>query len=150
MECRHAIVGIQKGERTMPKPAPHCRICRHCIIKRKLFGGIRLYCEIRDTEVEKSSVCKSYAYDAQKVAEIANYRDHTSADQDACCGQCTFCGATKTASGQRVRTCERLGFTFGADFCSLDFICDFYEDGGLDALINDLAEHMVKQQEKSK
>lgn len=135
----------------MGKLQPQCRHCRHCNIKRRLFGGgQRLLCQIHNTEVAWDGACKSYEYDVQKVVDIVDYREHTRADGGKSCAECKYCEVVCTASGQRVRTCERLGFTFGANYRPLGFVCDYFQDGGLDALVRDFAEEVMFKNDKGK
>lgn len=122
-----------------------CGICRHCITKRRFFGGERYYCNVQNVEVGWEDQCKSYQVDLQKVADIARYRRRTKADRDKGCDQCKFFDARYDASKKVVKRCKRLCASLDQGDNPMDMVCDYFVDGGLEALANGLFVVMSNQ-----
>lgn len=132
----------------MARIKSECRFCRYFTLKRRLLRSSFDYCTKFSKEVKWDGVCKDYIGDPQKIAYKAGFRTHEREDGGAYCGQCSFCGVGQNALGQRVRVCTMFDFVFDTQFRSMEYVCDYYKDGGLEASIRDLADSIVKDKRK--
>lgn len=115
-----------------------CALCKHSKEKIHLFGGIRYHCLLTQKRVEGNEVCDNYFADGDKVLRAAGFRSHTCGSMDAC-DCCAHCDGDRETGKVRY-CCKRLNVRFWEGFQPLEYICDEYVDGGVDALVDRFAE----------
>lgn len=115
-----------------------CRFCKYFTVKRALLGRRKTICAMQKCEVQYFDVCSQFVRDAVQVMEYAGFKDHVYGSPDAC-HSCTHCKGNRGDTGI-VYICKKNDVEFWSGFSPLDYVCNNYEDGGLDTLIARTAE----------
>lgn len=123
-----------------------CGLCKYIKIKNKLFGGTKYLCTMQNKEVAGGDVCPEYILDVDKLLERMNFQSHVYGSSESC-HSCAHCGSTQGKTGT-VYGCKKMGLNFWTGFSCMDYVCDYYQDGGLDALTDRLADLITEQERK--
>ncbi len=125
-----------------------CELCKYVTPKNKFFGGRKLLCSMQHREVAGESVCPEYVLDTNKLLQHVGFRSHEYGSQDFCY-HCAHCKCTHGKMGA-VYNCKRIGIQFWPEFSGMDYICDYYENGGLDAFTDRLADLIIERERNEK
>ncbi len=119
-----------------------CGSCKYVKVKNKIFGGKKLICSIQNCETKESDVCPRFVRDGDKVLEQARFRPHEYGSSDGC-GTCAHRESTHGKSGT-IYICKKNGVQFWPGFSPMKYICDNWEDGDMDALVDYLADLVIE------
>lgn len=132
----------------MSNEKPQCGLCKHLKIKNKLFGGTKYLCTMKLREVAREDVCSEYTLDTDKLLQRAGFRPHTYGSPNAC-HSCAHCASAPGKRGTDY-SCKKLGIQFWPEFPCMDYICNYFQDGGMDALVDRLADLIIEQENNKK
>ncbi len=120
-----------------------CEDCTHVTARDRLFGEKKYTCSIRNCEVAASSVCHQFVQDGNKVLQYAGFRCHEFGSKDAC----DSCAHRESIQGKAGVTycCKKNNVRFWPGFSPMDYICNNFEDGGIDALAGYMADLMIEE-----
>lgn len=125
-----------------------CGLCKHVTIKSKFFGGTKFLCAVQHREVAGGGVCSKYVLDTDKLLQRVGFRSHEYGSSDSCYS-CAHCESTQGKMGTAY-SCKKMGVRFWSGFSCMDYICDYFQDGGLDALTDRLADLIIEQERHKK
>ncbi len=125
-----------------------CGLCKHVTVKNKLFGGKKYLCSIQHKEVARGDVCSEYALDTDTLLQWLNFRSHEYGSSNSC-SNCAHCESIREKTGTAY-ICQKMGLRFWDNFSCLDYICDCFQDGGLDTLVDRLADLIIEQEQRKK
>lgn len=120
-----------------------CRLCKYLIVKNKFFGGKKFTCSIHNREVAALDMCSQFVRDGNKVLQCAGFRPHEFGSSDGC-DTCTHRDSTYGKSGT-IYSCKKNNVQFWPGFSPMEHICNNFEDGGIDTLVDYMADLLVEQ-----
>lgn len=132
----------------MSNKEPQCGLCKHFKVKNKFFGGTKYLCTTHRRGVAKEDMCSEYTLDTDKLLQQAGFRSHTYGNPDACYS-CVHCKSAPGKEGTDY-SCKKLGIQFWPKFPCMDYICSYFQDGGMNALVDRLADLIVEQENSKK
>lgn len=120
-----------------------CEICMHVKARNKLFRKRKYICSMHNYEISVSDVCPQFVQDGNKVLQYAGFRHHEFGSKDAC----DSCAHRESIQGETGVTycCKKNNVRFWSGFSPTDYICNNFEDGGLDALSDYMADLFIEQ-----
>lgn len=125
-----------------------CELCKHLKIKSKFLGGTKYLCTVQHREVAKENVCSEYIIDTDKLLQRAGFKPHVYGSPDSC-ETCAYCESAQGKTGT-IYSCQKTGVRFWPGFDCMKYICDYFQDGGEDALIARLADVIVENERRKK
>ncbi|MCI5728236.1 MAG: hypothetical protein MR374_01665 [Clostridia bacterium] len=120
-----------------------CRLCKHIKTKNKFFGGKKFVCSLHNHDVGGVDVCSKFERDGEKVLQYAGFRHHECGSSDGC-NTCAYYQSTHGKT-ETIYSCKKNNVQFWLGFSPMDYICDNFKDGGLDALLGYMADLLIEQ-----
>ena len=120
-----------------------CESCTHVKVKNKLLGGKIYTCSINNCKVTALNACDQFVWDGNKVLQYAGFRHHEFGSADAC-HSCAHRESTQGKTGV-IYICKKNNVQFWPGFSPMDYICNNFEEGGLGALADSMADLLVDQ-----
>lgn len=120
-----------------------CRLCKHMIVKNKLFGGEKYICSIQNRRVNVVDLCSQFMRDGSKVLQCAGFRSHEFASPDSC-QTCTYRRSIHEEK-ETIYTCQKNNVRLWSGFSPMDYVCDNFENGGLDALVGYMSDLLIEE-----
>lgn len=114
-----------------------CRVCKYFKIKKTIFGGTKTTCSMHNCKTSEQNGCQEFEVDANKILYYARFRKHEYGSKDSC-SRCAHRDGKNLKSGI-VYSCQRNDVQFWDGFSPMEYICDNFKDGGMDALVDHLA-----------
>lgn len=120
-----------------------CRLCKYLIVKNKFFGGKKFTCFIHNREVVALDMCPKFVRDGNKVLQCAGFRPHEFGSSNGC-DTCAHRDSTHGKSGT-IYICKKNDVQFWTGFSPMEYICDNWEDGDMDALVGYMADLLMEE-----
>lgn len=120
-----------------------CGLCTYVRVKNKFFGGKKYTCSLHNREVSETAVCPKFKGDRDRILKRVRFRPHEYGSPNGC-NNCAY----RKGNHEKAKTiysCNRNNVQFWPDFDPMNYICDNFKDGGIDALIGFMADLIVEE-----
>ncbi len=106
-----------------------CGICKYVKLRNGYYGVKKLTCSLKKCDVGESDMCLQFIQDDEKVLLRAGFRQRGYGSTNTC----VSCVHRKKAheNAKIYYICNINSVAFWSGFSPMDFICNNYEDGGL-------------------
>ena len=128
----------------MSNEKKYCDLCKFINIKKRLFGVTTYICTIQNRKVKRNHSCSQFQPDGDKILMYAGFKEHVRGSADSC-GSCKYLESKNISSKGSMYICRKNNVQLWEKFSPLEYICNYFEDGGMETMMDRLAELSVRQ-----